>query len=63
MASDLTSALRFLESQKATFHTSRMKTMLLEKDQKKPTAFTDDGAFFTISKLNLGGPDERLSSI
>jgi len=40
-----------------------MKTMLLEKDQKKPTAFTDDGAFFTISKLNLGGPDERLSSI
>ena len=58
LASDLTSALRFLESQTAAFHTSRMKTVLLERDQIKPTAFTDDGAFFVVSKLNFGGVDD-----
>jgi len=37
--------------------------LLLERDQKKPTAFSDDGAFFVISKLNIGGPDEKHSSV
>lgn len=58
LASDLTSALRFLESQTAAFHTSRMKTVLLERDQNKPTAYTDDGAFVVISKLNFGGAED-----
>jgi len=40
-----------------------MKMLLLERDQKKPTAYSDDGAFFTVSRLNLGGPDEKHSSV
>ena len=36
-----------------------MKTMYLEKDQQKPQAFTDDGKFFAISKIKIGGNDKR----
>lgn len=62
LASDLTLALRFLESQTAAFHTGRMKTLLLERDQKKPQAYSDEGAFFVVSKLNLGAADDKQSS-
>ena len=58
LVGDLTCALRFLESQTSIFHTSRMKTVLLEKDQVKPTTYSDDGAFFVVTKLNSGGPEE-----
>ena len=60
MASDLTQALRFLESQTAAFHTSRMKTVLLEKDQNKPTAYSDEGGFIVVSKLNS---DDKLTPL
>ena len=63
LANDLTQALRFLESQTAPFHTSRMKMVLLEREQKKPTAYSDDGAFFVVSRLNMGGPDEKHASV
>jgi len=38
-----------------------MNTLLLEKDQKKPSAYSEEGAFFVISKINLQG-DDRLNS-
>ena len=37
-----------------------MKTVLLEKGQEKPTAFTDDGAFFVVSKIST---DEKMSQM
>ena len=59
MVSDLTDAMRFLESQTATYHTGRMKTLLLEREQNKPTAYSDDGAFFVVSRLNTGVAEEK----
>ena len=63
--SDLTSALRFLESQTSTFHSSRIKTMMLERDQVKPAlAYSNNGAFFVMTKLpshNLGCIEDNRS--
>ena len=40
-----------------------MKTVLLEKDQVKPTTYSDDGAFFVVTKLNTGGLDEGQKTV
>ena len=62
LVDDLMHALRFLESQHAHFHVSRMKTLFLERDQVKPNTYTDDGGFFVISKLALDS-DKNLSRV
>lgn len=64
LADHLLKALRFLECQTAAFHTSRMGTIRLEKDQSMPTvedyAELGDGAFFVLTRLN-GAEDTQRS--
>ena len=40
---DLTNALKYLDSQHAVFHCARIKTLWLEREQKRPNFYTEDG--------------------
>jgi len=48
---DLQRALKYLESQRAAFHTGQMKMLALANDQQKPLTYTDDGNFFVITRI------------
>ena len=49
---DLISALRYLESSTPRFHISRMKILVLERDQAKPVQeYSLDDGFFVLTRL------------
>lgn len=59
LVNDLLQALKYLDSQHAPFHNTRLKTLFLEREQKRPVSYAEEDGYFVISKIQISTENEK----